>query len=110
MADAATIKAVVIDPVLDFDPNDGTVDTHSVEAILHAPLVKARTGARIGIGEHIKDVQRIFRPVFNATDLATDGGDFDRLFRDGERFAIGGPGGRSSLHARSHPGRHFLQD
>jgi len=113
VADPATKKAAVIDPVLDFDPNDGTVDTHSVEAILHAaneaeysiewvlethahadhlsgaPFGKARTGARIGIGEHIKDVQRIFRPVFNATDLATDGSDFDHLFRDGERFVIG---------------------
>ena len=51
--------------------------------------MKAKTGAKIGIGEHIKDVQRIFRPVFNATDLKTDGSDFDRLFADGERFQIG---------------------
>ena len=34
-------------------------------------------------------MQRIFRPVFNATDLKTDGSDFDRLFKDGERFRIG---------------------
>ncbi|MGE0459708.1 MAG: MBL fold metallo-hydrolase, partial [Bauldia sp.] len=54
-----------------------------------SPYVKAMTGARIGIGEHIKEVQKIFRPVFNATDLKTDGSDFDHLFRDGERFAIG---------------------
>jgi glyoxylase-like metal-dependent hydrolase (beta-lactamase superfamily II) len=27
--------------------------------------------------------------VFNATDLKTDGSDFDHLFRDGERFKIG---------------------
>ena len=47
------------------------------------------TGAKIGIGEHIKDVQRIFRPVFNATDLLPDGSDFDHLFRDGEHFRIG---------------------
>ena len=31
----------------------------------------------------------LFRPVFNATDLATDGSDFDHLFKDGERFKIG---------------------
>ncbi|HEX7076285.1 MAG TPA: MBL fold metallo-hydrolase, partial [Hyphomicrobiaceae bacterium] len=47
------------------------------------------TGAKIGIGEHIKEVQRIFRPVFNATDLKPDGGDFDHLFADGEDFHIG---------------------
>ena len=53
------------------------------------PYIKAKTGAKIGIGERISDVQRIFRPVFNATDLKTDGSDFDHLFRDGERFRIG---------------------
>jgi glyoxylase-like metal-dependent hydrolase (beta-lactamase superfamily II) len=113
VADPATKKAAVIDPVLDYDHNSGTVDTRSVEAILKAardagyaidwalethahadhlsgaPYIKAKTGARIGIGEHIKDVQRIFRPVFNATDLKTDGSDFDHLFTDGERFNIG---------------------
>ena len=114
VADPVTRDAAVIDPVLDYDQNAGEVDTRSVEAILarasadglrivwtlethaHAdhlsgsPYIKARTGARIGIGEHIRDVQRIFRPVFNATDLRTDGSDFDHLFVDGERFAIGG--------------------
>lgn len=113
VADPATKKVAIIDPVLDYDPNDGTVDTRSVAAMLKAadeagyviewvlethahadhlsgaPYIKAKTGAKIGIGEHIKDVQRIFRPIFNATDLATDGSDFDHLFEDGERFKIG---------------------
>jgi glyoxylase-like metal-dependent hydrolase (beta-lactamase superfamily II) len=113
VADPATKMAAVIDPVLDYDHNAGEVDTRSVEAILRAakeagytivwtlethahadhlsgsPYIKAKTGAKIGIGEHIKEVQRIFRPVFNATDLKTDGSDFDHLFRDGERFKIG---------------------
>ena len=31
-------------------------------------------------------VQTIFRPVFNANDLKTDGSDFDHLFKDGETF------------------------
>jgi glyoxylase-like metal-dependent hydrolase (beta-lactamase superfamily II) len=114
VADPATKNAAVIDPVLDYDHNAGEVDTRSVEAILRAadeagytvvwtlethahadhlsgsPYIKAKTGAKIGIGEHIKDVQRIFRPVFNAVDLKTDGSDFDHLFADGERFDIGG--------------------
>ena len=34
-------------------------------------------------------MQRIFRPVFNAEDLRTDGSDFDHLFADGETFRIG---------------------
>ena len=32
---------------------------------------------------------RIFRPIFNASDLTADGRDFDHLFKDGERFKIG---------------------
>lgn len=113
VGDPATKKAAVIDPVLDYDHNSGEVDTRSVEAVLRAaqedgytiewslethahadhlsgsPFIKAKTGAKIGIGEHIKDVQRIFRPVFNATDLKTDGSDFDCLFSDGASFRIG---------------------
>ncbi|WP_438345761.1 MBL fold metallo-hydrolase [Methylorubrum populi] len=113
VADPVTKAAAFIDPVLDYDHNGGSVDTRSVEAMLkvateegyrviwtlethaHAdhlsgsPYVKAKTGARIGIGEHIREVQKIFRPVFNATDLRTDGSDFDHLFTDGETFGIG---------------------
>jgi glyoxylase-like metal-dependent hydrolase (beta-lactamase superfamily II) len=113
VADPATRKAAVIDPVLDYDHNAGEVDTRSVEAVLAAaaeagyeiewalethahadhlsgsPYVKAKTGAKIGIGEHITDVQRLFRPIFNAQDLKTDGSDFDHLFKDGEHFRIG---------------------
>lgn len=113
VSDPVSRRAAVIDPVLDFDQRDGTVDVRSVEAILAAanedrlsiewvlethahadhlsgaPYIKSKTGARIGIGEHIKDVQRIFRPVFNAEDLRTDGSDFDWLFADGETFSIG---------------------
>ncbi len=113
VSDPSTRRGVVIDPVLDFDPASGEVDIRSVETILEAarkagitidwvlethahadhlsgaPYVKTQTGAKIGIGEHIKDVQRIFRPVFNALDLHTDGRDFDHLFTDGETLGIG---------------------
>ncbi len=121
VADPVTRRAAVIDPVLDFDQRDGTVDIRSVEAILAAanrerltiewvlethahadhlsgaPYIKSRTGARIGIGEHIKDVQRIFRPVFNAEDLRTDGSDFDRLFTDGETRSLSRVRGRAGV-------------
>ncbi|MDF3810619.1 MBL fold metallo-hydrolase [Rhodopseudomonas sp. BAL398] len=113
VSDPATRVAAVIDPVLDYDHRDGSVDVASVDAILAAaraegltiawvlethahadhlsgaPYIKAKTGAKVGIGEHIKDVQRIFRPMFNADDLRTDGSDFDHLFADGETFRIG---------------------
>jgi len=114
VSDPVSHKAAVIDPVLDYDPATGAIDTRSAAAILDeaarlgltvvwtlethvhadhlsgAPFIKARTGAPIGIGEHITDVQRIFRPVFNAEDVDGEGGDFDRLFRDGDRLALGG--------------------
>ena len=113
VADAATRHAAVIDPVLDYDHRTGKASTKSADAILKAaadggfqidwvlethahadhlsgaPYLKLKTGAKVGIGEHIRDVQKIFRPVFNATDLKGDGSEFDRLFKDGERFSIG---------------------
>lgn len=84
VADPVAGDAAVIDPVLDYDHATGEVNARSVEAILasagdagwrivrtlethaHAdhlsgsPLIKGRTSARIGIGVHIKEVQRIF--------------------------------------------------
>ena len=111
--DPETRQAAVIDPVLDYDPASGEVDMRSVAAVLAeanrlaldvrwalethvhadhlsgAPYIKAKTGAQIGIGERITDVQRIFRPIFNASDLVADGGDFDRLLADGDRLPLG---------------------
>ena len=113
VGDPVIRQAVVIDPVLDFDPASGQADTRSADALLafaeaggwqirlvlethaHADHLTAahylrkRTGAAIGIGEHIREVQDVFRPVFDIHDLEPEGGDFDRLFTDGERFAVG---------------------
>ena len=125
VSDPATKAAVVIDPVLDYDQATGTGSTRSADAILAAavaeglkiewvlethahadhlsgaPYIKLKTGARVGIGEHIREVQRIFRPVFNATDISGDGSEFDHLFVDGEPFAIGGLEA-SVLHTPGH--------
>jgi len=113
VADPETARAAIIDPVLDYDHRTGDTSTASADAILAAaaqrslvvewvlethahadhlsaaPYIKAKTYARVGIGEHIRDVQRIFRAVFNAGDVKGDGSEFDRLFADGERFMIG---------------------
>jgi glyoxylase-like metal-dependent hydrolase (beta-lactamase superfamily II) len=113
VADPQTKSAAVIDPVLDYDHSSGKASTKSADVILAtaasedlriewvlethahadhlsgAPYIKLKTGAKVGIGEHIRDVQKIFRPVFNATDLKGDGSEFDRLFTDRERFALG---------------------
>jgi glyoxylase-like metal-dependent hydrolase (beta-lactamase superfamily II) len=114
LADPVTSRAAIVDPVLDYCAATGEVDTAGIEAMLQAAreaglaidwvlethihadhlsgasIVAARTGARVGIGSQVRDVQRIFRPVFGAADMGTDGKLFDRLFDDGERFNIGG--------------------
>ena len=132
--DRATRRGAVIDPVLDFDHRSGKASTRSADEVLKAaekeevtvewvlethahadhlsaaPYVKLKTGAKVGIGEHIKDVQRIFRPVFNMTDVSGDGSEFDHLFKDGERFKIGELQARGALHARPHAGLCLIPD
>jgi glyoxylase-like metal-dependent hydrolase (beta-lactamase superfamily II) len=112
--DRKTMAGAVIDPVLDFNQRSGKASTASAEEILAAakaegiriewvlethahadhltaaPYIKLKTGAKVGIGEHIKEVQRIFRPIFNLTEISGDGSEFDRLLADGERLQIGG--------------------
>jgi len=111
LTDPQTARAAVVDPVLDYDHRTGKASTKSADAILAAaegllidwvlethvhadhlsgaPYIKSKTGAKVGIGEHVRAVQKIFRPVFNATDLEGDGSEFDHLFKDGEHFQVG---------------------
>ena len=113
VSDPDTRRAAVIDPVLDYDQATGAASVHSADAVLKAaneaglkiewvlethahadhlsaaPYIKLKTGAKVGIGEHIRKVQQIFRPVFNALDVSGDGSEFDHLFADGEAFRIG---------------------
>lgn len=113
VTDPQTRHAAIIDPVLDYDHKSGKASTRSVERVLArarerqasvdwilethahadhltaAPLLKARTSAKVVIGEHIRDVQKIFRKVFNAPDVSEDGREFDRLVKDGEVLALG---------------------
>lgn len=106
--------AVVIDPVLDYDPKSGRTTTASAERVAAhvrrlglqvqwilethahadhlsaAPWLRAQLGGRIGIGERITDVQKVFAGVFHLEPgFLTDGSQFDHLFRDGETFAVG---------------------
>ena len=111
--DPATRQGAVIDPVLDWDHRSGEADTRSADQLIEAarqegitialilethahadhltaaPYIKQRCGGQIAIGEHIKDVQRIFRPVFAADDVKPEGGDFDILLLDGQRLRLG---------------------
>jgi len=113
VADPETKRAAVIDPVLDYDHKSGKANVKSADAILAkaraegftiervlethvhadhlsgAPYIKIKTGAKVAIGERIKEVQKIFRAVFNALDVSGEGSEFDILFKDGDRFSVG---------------------
>ena len=112
--DAATLKAAVLDCVLDYDAASGrshhasadaiiafvqaqklvvdwVIDTHvHADHLSAAPYVQFRVGGKLAIGEHIRQVQQTFGNLFNAgPDFARDGSQFDHLFRDGERYMLG---------------------
>ncbi len=112
VADPVSARAAIIDPVLDFDQAAGRTATEAADRLrchvdearltvdwilethVHADHLSAarwlkdRLGGRIGIGEHVRAVQRCFSGLYNFAP--PDDGDFDRLFADGERFGIGG--------------------
>ncbi len=112
--DEETKEAIVIDPVLDFDQASGKVHktslktltqfiaknklnpTYSLETHAHADhlssakeLKKIYPNIKIGIGENIKEVQSVFKPIFNLKDLNTDGNQFDILLQEGDEIPIG---------------------
>lgn len=115
VADATTGVAAIIDPVLDFDAKSGRTGTHCAQALLDAAaarqleiawilethahadhlsagdwLRRQVPGAKLAIGDGIRQVQRTFAEVFNlGSGFACDGSQFDHLFADGERFSLG---------------------
>lgn len=107
-------RAAIVDPVLDFDSASGRTSHRSADQVVafvrqqgltldwilethahadhlsSAPYLKERLGGRIAIGEAIRRVQGVFKPIFNMeAGFRTDGSQFDHLFADGEVFRIG---------------------
>lgn len=114
VADPATRRSAIVDPVLDFDPKSGqgsTTAASAIAAFVHergltndwilethahadhlsaAPWLQAAVGGRIAIGQGIRAVQESFREILNLeAAFPVDGRQFDKLFDDGESFAIG---------------------
>jgi glyoxylase-like metal-dependent hydrolase (beta-lactamase superfamily II) len=112
--DPATKRAALIDSVLDFDQPSGSTSHASADALIAyveaqdltidwilethahadhlsaAPYLQEKLGGRLAIGHHILTVQEVFGKVFNeGTEFRRDGSQFDQLFNDGDRFAIG---------------------
>lgn len=113
--DPASKDALIIDPVLDYDPNSSRTWTDSVDEVTRfvkaqelnvhyilethahadhisgAQLLKQHFRcARVAIGERIVDVQRMFRHIFNLpAEFRTDGSQFDELLKTGQKYKAG---------------------
>jgi glyoxylase-like metal-dependent hydrolase (beta-lactamase superfamily II) len=68
------------------------IETHvHADHLSAAPYIQKQLGGKIGIGENIVIVQDTFGKVFNeGTEFQRDGSQFDRLFKDGDTYQIGG--------------------
>lgn len=124
--DRETGQCALVDSVLDYDPKSGRTGTASADRLIArvrelgatvqwilethvhadhlsaAPRLRQALGGRLGIGQQITTVQKVFGTLFNAgPEFARDGRQFDHLFRDDEAFAIGGLKARA-LHTPGH--------
>ena len=68
------------------------IETHAhADHLSAAPYIQEKLGGKLGIGEHITTVQEVFGKVFNeGTAFRRDGSQFDRLFKEGDTYRIGG--------------------
>ncbi len=107
--------AAIIDPVLDYDPKSGRVQTLLADALIAhvherglqvqwilethahadhlsaAQYLKQQLGGQVAIGAGIVAVQAHFAQVFDLGPMfPVDGSQFDRRFADGERLSVGG--------------------
>jgi uncharacterized protein (TIGR01244 family) len=113
VADPATSKCAIIDPVLDFDEKSGATATRSADSILEfveanglrvqwildthphadhfsaAHYLKSKTGAPTAIGEKVVEVQKLWKDIYNWPDFPSDGSQWDKLFAHGESFSVG---------------------
>jgi glyoxylase-like metal-dependent hydrolase (beta-lactamase superfamily II) len=113
--DPGSNACAIIDSVMDIDYAAGRINYQSADAIIRfveerglkvewliethahadhlsaAPYIQGKVGGTLGIGENIKVVQEVFGRIFNeGTEFRRDGSQFDRLFKDGDTYRIGG--------------------
>ena len=105
---------IVIDSVLNYDSKSGRTSTHSADEVIQfiqneelklawilethahadhltaAPYLQEKLGGKLVIGNHITNVQSVFKGVFNLEEgFAVDGSQFDHLLTDGESLDFG---------------------
>ena len=113
--DPASSSCAVVDSVMDIDYAAGRITyEHADEIIAYiekhglklewliethvhadhlsaAPYIQSKLGGKIGIGDRITVVQDTFGKVFNeGTEFQRDGSQFDRLFKEGDTYDVGG--------------------
>lgn len=108
-----TKRCAIIDSVLDFAYNAGRISAGFAEHVIDyvrehdlkvewllethahadhlsaAAYIQSKVGGKIGIGEHVREVQQFFKAFYNVDDVSGDGSEFDHLFTHGETFKIG---------------------
>jgi glyoxylase-like metal-dependent hydrolase (beta-lactamase superfamily II) len=112
--DPGTLKAAIVDSVLDFDAAASRVFTRAADEVVAyvkdtglevawllethahadhlsaAPYLQKLLGGKLAIGRDIILVQDVFGKIFNfGSEFVRDGSDFDALFVDGDAFAVG---------------------
>ena len=105
---------VIIDSVLNYDPKSGRTRTKSADEVIAfiqshqltvswilethahadhltaAPYLQSHLGGKLVIGDHITNVQTVFKGVFNLDDrFKADGTQFDYLLKEGESLTFG---------------------
>ena len=113
VSDRASAEAVIIDPVLDYDPLSASTSTSNADRLLsyvsdrklevkwvldthpHADHLSAahylgeRLGSPRGIGERVVGVQELWSEIYCWERFPADGSQWDRLFADGDSIMLG---------------------
>ncbi len=105
---------VIIDSVLNYDPKSGRTSTKSADEVIAfikahklqttwilethahadhltaAPYLQGHLGGKLVIGDHITQVQAVFKGVFNLDErFKADGAQFDQLLKESDSLTFG---------------------
>lgn len=125
LSDVASAQCAVIDPVLNFDPGAAKVVASSADQIVRyicknrlslrwilethihsdhlsaADYLRCQLGGKIGIGENVRLVKKVFSKLFNFdADESDPLSHFDQLFADGDTISLG----ETHIHVLQTPG------
>jgi len=115
----AGTACAIIDSVLDYDSKSGRTSTTSADKVVDyikahqlqvewilethahadhvsaASYLKKKLGGQTAIGDHITQVQKVFKGIFNLEpSFQQDGSQFDRLLASDEEFKVGDLAGK----------------